>query len=74
MFCHPVADPVHGEDIAGMVRSGLQLLAQVLDVRVDGPLVAFEGIPLDLIDQLQTREGTARMSGQREQQFELRGS
>ena len=38
-----VADAVHGQDVARLARIGLELAAQVLDVRVDRPLVRLEG-------------------------------
>src|SRR5512144_2194369 len=38
-----VADPVDGDD----VLAGFQLAAQIADVRVDGPFIAFESHPAD---------------------------
>ena len=43
-FGQSIPDAVDRQDVARLARVGLDLAAQVLDVRVDRPLVGFEGV------------------------------
>src|SRR3990170_154105 len=67
----PVADPKHGQDVGGVLRIGFDLCPQVLDVRVDGSLIALVGLTLGRRQQLQTGECPARLLDQCRQQAEL---
>src|SRR5438477_5843222 len=49
----PVAATQHGLDDLRAGRISLDLAAQVLHVRVDGPLITVELIPADPVDQLE---------------------
>jgi hypothetical protein len=48
----PVAHAIDGQDIAGLARVGLELAADVLDVRVDCPLVRLECDAVDGVEKL----------------------
>ena len=47
-----VADSVDREDVARQARIRLELSAEVLDVRVDGPLVRLEGNAVNRVEEL----------------------
>ena len=66
-----VADAVDGQDVARLARVRLELPAEVLDVRVDRPLVRLEGDAVDGVEQLRAGEDAARLAGHRGQQREL---
>src|SRR3954447_2754706 len=61
---HLVADAVHGEQVGGRPRVGLQLLAQVQDVDVDRPLEPLVVEAERLLQQLRAGEGAAGRAGQ----------
>src|SRR3990172_5322569 len=54
-----IADAEHGQDVPRLFRVGFDLRPQVLDVRVDRPLVALVGFPLGRRKKLETRERAA---------------
>src|SRR3989442_12387258 len=68
-----VPGPVRGQDNLWLPRIGLDLLAQILDVCVDGALKPFKRIAIDAVDQLQTGKDLPGMAGQDFQQSPLRG-
>ena len=55
-----IADAVDGQHVARPARVGLELAAQVLDVRVDRPLVRLEGDPVQRVEELRPGEDAAR--------------
>jgi len=67
-----VAGPPDGEDVARLVGLGLELLAQVPDVYVDGARVAVGGVAPDRAQQLLAVEQPARVDRERVEQLELR--
>ena len=48
----PVANAIDGQDVAGLAWVGLELAADVLDVRVDCPLVRLERDAVDGVEEL----------------------
>src|SRR5579884_1312160 len=74
-YLFPVAElvshPEHGLDVARLARIGLQLVAQVLDVAVDRPLVALERRTLHAVEELLAGPDAAGPLRQRLQQREL---
>ena len=48
----PVANALDGQDVAGLAWVGLELAADVLDVRVDCPLVRLERDAVDGVEEL----------------------
>jgi hypothetical protein len=48
----PVAHAVDGQDVAGLAWVGLELAADVFDVRVDCPLVRLERDTVDGVEEL----------------------
>ena len=56
-----------------MARVVAEFGAQILDVRINRALVAFVGIPLDAVEQVEPREGAAGVLHQHQQQVELGG-
>ena len=66
-----VADPVDSQHVLRLLGFRLDLLPEVLDVRVDGPFVPLKGIALHPVQQFETGEHAARMPGQDSQQVEL---
>ena len=69
---HPIADAVDGLDIPRVARIGLDLAADVLDVRVDGALERLDVGAAHGVEQLGAREHAAGLPRQRGQQLELR--
>src|SRR6185437_6111603 len=69
----PVAAAKHGHDDAGVPRVVLDLAAQVLHVRVDRPLVAFELVSPHLVDQLEAGVDPPGDRGERAENPPLRG-
>src|SRR5439155_18257010 len=61
-----------GEDVDSSSRVRLELPADVLDVRVDGPLVRLEGHPVDRVEELGPGEDPAGRAGERGEQLEFR--
>src|SRR3954451_22476881 len=68
-----VADPADGLDVARRRRVRLEFAAQVLDVRVDSPLVAGEVVPLHAVDQLEARVHAAGILRERQEELDLGG-
>ena len=66
-----VTHAVDGQHVARPARVGLDLAAQVLDVRVDGALVRVEGDAVERVEELGTGEDPAGPCGHRGQQPEL---
>src|ERR1700730_2179826 len=66
-----VPDAVHRDDVARSLGIGFHLAAQVLDMRVHGAFVAFEGMSLHAIDQLHPREDLVGTAGHDLEQPEL---
>ena len=66
-----VADAAHGEEVLGVLRVALELLAQVADVHVDRARVAVGAVAPDAREQHVARQHAARAGGQREQDLEL---
>ena len=67
----PVADPAHGQDVAGVGRVVAELAANVSDVDVDQVLVADPAAAPDVFDQLGSGERQAGSGGQGIQDVEL---
>src|SRR4051794_39103048 len=67
-----VAHAVHRLDVARRRRVGLDLAAEVLDVRVHRALVALVVVALDSVDQLEARVHAPGRLGQRDEQAPLR--
>src|SRR5215210_1177199 len=67
----PVADAVDSEQVAGVAGSGLDLLAEVLHVGVDRPLVGLEGDPVDRVQELAAGEDATGLTYHRGQELEL---
>src|SRR5712692_4118899 len=57
-----VSDAVSGEKIARRAWVGLDLPPDVLDVRIDRPLVGFEGDPADRAQQLGAGKDAPRLA------------
>ena len=66
-----VSDAVHGPDVAGRTRIGLQLAAEVADVAVDRPLVRLEREAVYGVQELRARPDAPGLARQRRQQLEL---
>src|SRR6185503_18173698 len=66
-----IADAVHGLDEARPRGVRLELAADVLDVRVDGALVALEGHAVHRVEKLGAGEDAAGLSGHRHEDLEL---
>src|SRR3954453_7337066 len=66
-----VADAAHGEDVLGRLRVGLELLAQVTDVDVDGTRVAVGGVTPHPAEEHVAGEDAARRAGERPEDLEL---
>src|SRR5438270_9729882 len=69
-----VSDAVGGEQVARRARVWLDLPPDVLNVRIDGPFVGFEGNPADGAQQLRAGEDAARLARHGREQFELSAS
>ena len=59
-----VTHAVDCENVTRLARIGLDLAADVLDVRVDGALIRFEGDAVQRIEQLPAREDAPRLARQ----------
>src|SRR5213595_2521795 len=68
-----VADAPDGLDEIGVGRVALDLVAQAVDVRVDGVLVAAVAVAPDLVEQLCAREDAPRAAREVDEQLELLG-
>src|SRR5947208_14974944 len=67
----PVADAANREDVFGLARVALELLAQVADVDVDRARFAVVRTAPERLQQHPAAVDTARMCGQGPQQLEL---
>src|SRR6266508_333607 len=67
----PVPDAVDGEQVPGASRHRLELLADVLDMGVNRPLVGLERDAVDRVQELATGEHAARLAHQRRKELEL---
>ena len=63
-----------GEQIARTAGRGLDLLPDVLDVGIDGPLVGLDGHSVHRVQELPAGEDPAGLSDQRDQQLRFRGN
>ena len=66
-----IAHAVDGVEPLGVARVIAQLGAQVLDVRVDGALVALEIVAEDLLHELHAGVDAAGVTGKRGEELEL---
>src|SRR5439155_6749665 len=66
-----VADAAHGEDVFGLARVTLELLAQVTDVDVDRPRLAIVGASPERLEQHPPAVDAAGVRRQRPQELEL---
>src|SRR5204863_9245371 len=66
-----VADPVDREEISGTCRIGLELVPDVLHVRVDRPLVGLERDTVHRVEKLRSREDAARLARHGGDELEL---
>jgi hypothetical protein len=67
----PVPDAEHGLQMPRGAWILLDLATDVLDVRIDGSLVRFDGDPVDGIEQLGAREHATRLARHMQQELEL---
>src|SRR5207237_5287803 len=67
-----VADTVHRQDVARIAGVGLDLAADVLDVRVNRALEGLDGVSAHRVEELRAREHASRMPRERRQQLKLR--
>src|SRR6266508_1898966 len=67
----PVPDAVDGQQVARPGGGRLKLLADVLDVGVDRPLVGLERDPVHRVEELAAGEDAARLAHQHRQELEL---
>jgi len=65
------ADAVDREEITRSRWIGLELVADVLHVGVDGTLIRFERDSVHRIEKLRAREHSARLAGHRGDELEL---
>src|SRR5450756_829922 len=66
-----VADAVHGDQQLGLARVGFELLAQVLDVSVDGTFGNEPGYPVQVVQELGPAVDPPGGGGQHFKQAEL---
>src|SRR5690242_19170843 len=68
-----VAHPKDGVDVGRALGIGLDLETDILDVGVHGTLVAFEGVPLGQLEELEAREHPAGLAREDDEDVELGG-
>ena len=73
LLTESVTHAVDSENVAGLAGIGLDLAAQVLDMGIDGPVVAGVSHVIDQVYELRPGEGAAGVAGQNGQQIELGG-
>src|SRR4051812_44231928 len=66
-----VADPADRDEVLGLLRIALELLAQVADVDVDRPRVAVRRVAPDAGEQHVAREDPTRAAGECHEDLEL---
>src|SRR3990170_6093627 len=72
LIVEPITYPKHSHDVGRVFRIRFDLRPQILDVRVDGPLITLIGLALGRCQQLQAGECPSGLLDQRRQQAELR--
>src|SRR3954453_4212390 len=70
LVAEAISDAAHREDVLGLLRVGLELLAEVADVHVDGPRVAVRRVAPHARQEHVAREHAPGARGERVEDLE----